>query len=136
MDEELDYLWETLGLEISARPWPDRHKIHPTLRPAITVMQATYRGASFLMMRMAWHATLPDLKRVQASLVELSGIPVVISETHLEQCQRDRLQAQRIPFICPGIQTYLPFMDEEYWSGKPNKQVKIYDQHKWAQFED
>ena len=72
MDEELDYLWETLGLEITAIPWPDRHKIHPTLRPAITVMQATYRGASFLMMRMAWHATLPDLKRVQASLVELS----------------------------------------------------------------
>ena len=66
-------------------------------------MQATYRGASFLMMRMAWHAALPDLKRVQASLVELSGIPVVISETHLEQRQRDRLQAQRIPFICPGI---------------------------------
>lgn len=79
---------------------------------------------------------LPDLKRVQASLVELSGIPVVISETHLEQCQRDRLQAQRIPFICPDIQAYLPFMDEEYWSGKPNKQVKIYDPHKWAQFED
>lgn len=127
MDDELDYLWETLGLEITAIPWPDRHKIHPTLRPAITVMQATYRGASFLMMRMAWHAALPDLKRVQASLVELSGIPVVISETHLEQRQRDRLQAQRIPFICPGIQAYLPFMDEEYWSGKPNKQVKIYD---------
>lgn len=135
MDEELDYLWETLGLEISARPWPDRDKIHPTLRPAITVMQAEYRHASFLMMRMAWHATLPDLKRVQASLVELSSIPVVISETHLEQRQRDRLQAQRIPFICPGIQAYLPFMDEEYWSGKPNKQVKIYDPHEWAQLE-
>ena len=119
MDEELDYLWETLGLEISARPWPDRHKIHPTLRPAITVMQATYRGASFLMMRMAWHATLPDLKRVQASLVELSGIPVVISETHLEQCQRDRLQAQRIPFICPGIQTYLPLWTKSTGAASP-----------------
>jgi len=27
-------------------------------------------------------------------------------------------------------------MGEEYWSGKPNKQVKIYDPHKWAQLED
>lgn len=135
MDEELDYLWETLGLEISARPWPDRDKIHPTLRPAITVMQAEYRHASFLMMRTSWHAALPDLKRIQASLVELSSIPVVISETHLEQRQRDRLQAQRIPFICPGIQAYLPFMDEECWSGTPNKQVKIYDPHQWAQLE-
>ena len=74
MDEELDYLWETLGLEISARPWPDRNKIHPTLRPAITVMQAEYRHASFLIMRTSWHAALPDLKRIQTSLVELSGM--------------------------------------------------------------
>ena len=43
MDEELDYLWETLGLEITADLWPERDKIHPTLRPAITVMQAKYR---------------------------------------------------------------------------------------------
>ena len=128
MDDELDYLWETLGLEISARPWPDRDKIHPTLRPAITVMQAEYRHASFLIMRTSWHAALPDLKRIQASLV--------ISETHLEQRQRERLQRQRIPFICSGVQAYLPFMDEEYWSDTPNKQVKIYDPHKWAQLED
>lgn len=43
MDEELDYLWETLGLEITADLWPERDKIHPTLRPAITVVQAKYR---------------------------------------------------------------------------------------------
>lgn len=114
MDEELDYLWETLGLEITAGPWPERNKIHPALRPAITVMQANYRRASFLIMRTSWHAGLPDLKRIQASLVELSGMPTVISEAHLEQRQRERLQQQRIPFICPGVQAYLPFMDEEY----------------------
>lgn len=74
MDEELDYLWETLGLEITADLWPERDKIHPTLRPAITVVQAKYRRASFLIMRMSWHAGLPDLKRIQASLVELSGM--------------------------------------------------------------
>ena len=133
MDEELDYLWETLGLEITADLWPERDKIHPTLRPAITVVQAKYRRASFLIMRMSWHAGLPDLKRIQASLVELSGMPTVISEAHLEQRQRERLQQQRIPFICPGVQAYLPFMDEEYWSGKPNKHVKVYDPHEWAQ---
>ena len=120
MDEELDYLWETLGLEITADLWPERDKIHPTLRPAITVVQAKYRRASFLIMRMSWHAGLPDLKRIQASLVELS----------------ERLQQQRIPFICPGVQAYLPFMDEEYWSGKPNKHVKVYDPHEWAQLAD
>lgn len=136
MNEELDYLWETLGLEIAAVPWPDRGKIHPTLRPAITVMQATYRRASFLIMRTSWHAGLPDLKRIQASLVEISGMPTVISETHLEQRQRDRLQAQRIPFICPGIQAYLPFMDEEYWSDTPDKHVKVYDPREWARLED
>ena len=69
MDKELDYLWETLGLEITAVPWPDRNKIHPTLRPAITVMQAKYRRASCLIMRTSWNAGLPDLKRIQASLV-------------------------------------------------------------------
>ena len=99
-------------------------------------MQAKYRRASFLIMRMSWHAGLPDLKRIQASLVELSGMPTVISEAHLEQRQRERLQQQRIPFICPGVQAYLPFMDEEYWSGKPNKHVKVYGPHEWAQLED
>ena len=69
MDEELDYLWETLGLEITADLWPERDKIHPTLRPAITVMQANYRHASFLIMRTSWHAALPDLKRIQRSNV-------------------------------------------------------------------
>lgn len=136
VSKELDYLWETLGLEITADLWPERDKIHPTLRPAITVVQAKYRRASFLIMRMSWHAGLPDLKRIQASLVELSGMPTVISEAHLEQRQRERLQQQRIPFICPGVQAYLPFMDEEYWSGKPNKHVKVYDPHEWAQLAD
>ena len=103
---------------------------------AITVLQAKYRRASFLIMWTSWHAGLPDLKRIQASLVELSGMPTVISEAHLEQRQRDRLQAQRIPFICPGVQAYLPFMDEEYWSGTPNKHVKVYDPREWAQLED
>ncbi len=82
-------------------------------------------------MRTSWHAALPDLKRIQASLVELSGMPTVISETNLERRQR-----QRIPFICPGIQAYLPFMDEEYWSDTPDKHVKIYDPHEWAQLKD
>ena len=50
--------------------------------------------------------------------------------------QRERLQRQRIPFICPGIQAYLPFMDEEYWSDTPDKHVKIYDPHEWAQLKD
>lgn len=68
MDEELDYLWETLGLEITDGLWPERDKIHPTL--------------------------------------------------------------------CPGIQAYLPFMDEEYWSDTPDKHVKIYDPHEWAQLKD
>lgn len=27
MDEELDYLWETLGLEITDDLWPERDKI-------------------------------------------------------------------------------------------------------------
>lgn len=136
MNEELDYLWEALGLEVVVSPWPDCGKIHPTLRPAITVMQATYRHASFLIMRTSWHAGLPDLKRIQASLVELSGMPTVISEAHLEQRQRDRLQAQRIPFICPGIQAYLPFMDEEYWSDSPGKHAKVYAPHDWARLKD
>ena len=105
MDEELDYLWETLGLEITADLWPERDKIHPTLRPAITVMQAKYRRASFLIMRMSWHAGLPDLKRIQASLVELSGMPTVISEAHLEQRTRATATAADSLYLprCSGI---------------------------------
>ena len=87
-------------------------------------------------MRTSSHAALPDLKRIQASLVELSGMPTVISETNLERRQRERLQRQRIPFICPGNQAYLPFKDEEYWSDTPDKHVKIYDPHEWAQLKD
>ena len=34
----------------------------------------------------------PRPKRIQARLVELSGMPTVISETNLERRQRERLQ--------------------------------------------
>lgn len=119
MDEELDYLWETLGLEITADLWPERDKIHPTLRPAITVVQAKYRRASFLIMRMSWHAGLPDLKRIQASLVELSGMPTVISEAHLEQRQRERLQQQRIPFISPAFRHICPLWTRSTGAASP-----------------
>ena len=57
------------------------------------------------------------------------------ADRHIRDASGATTARQRIPFICPGIQAYLPFMDEEYWSGKPNKQVKIYDPHKWAQLE-
>ena len=119
MDEELDYLWETLGLEIAADLWPERDKIHPTLRPAITVMQAKYRRASFLIMRMSWHAGLPDLKRIQASLVELSGMPTVISEAHLEQRQRERLQQQRIPLSAPAFRHICPLWTRSTGAASP-----------------
>lgn len=119
MDEELDYLWETLGLEITADLWPERDKIHPTLRPAITVMQAKYRRASFLIMRVSWHAGLPDLKRIQASLVELSGMPTVISEAHLEQRQRERLQQQRIPLSVPAFRHICPLWTRSTGAASP-----------------
>ena len=50
MDEELDYLWETLGLEITADLWPERDKIHPTLRPAITCLRYDAERPLFLLM--------------------------------------------------------------------------------------
>ena len=119
MDEELDYLWETLGLEISAGPWPDRDKIHPTLRPAITVMQAEYRHASFLIMRTSWHAALPDLKRIQASLVELSGMPTVISETHLERRQRERLRGNGFRLSAPAFRHTCPLWTKSIGATRP-----------------
>ena len=119
MDEELDYLWETLGLEISAGPWPDRDKIHPTLRPAITVMQAEYRHASFLIMRTSWHAALPDLKRIQASLVELSGMPTVISETHLERRQRERLRGNGFRLSAPAFRHTCPLWTKSTGAARP-----------------
>ena len=88
------------------------------------------------------------LKKYQKKIEELkeAGCTFIIASAHwgkeeslninLEQRQRERLQQQRIPFICPGVQAYLPFMDEEYWSGKPNKHVKVYDPHEWAQLAD
>ena len=35
MDEELDYLWETLGLEITADLWPNGTKSIPHCAPPL-----------------------------------------------------------------------------------------------------
>ena len=119
MDEELDYLWETLGLEITADLWPERDKIHPTLRPAITVMQAKYRRASFLIMRMSWHAGLPDLKRIQASLVELSGMPTVISEAHRSSASASDCNSSGFPLSAPAFRHICPLWTRSTGAASP-----------------
>ena len=119
MDEELDYLWETLGLEITADLWPERDKIHPTLRPAITVVQAKYRRASFLIMRMSWHAGLPDLKRIQASLVELSGMRPSYPRRTWSSASASDCNSSGFPLSAPAFRHICPLWTRSTGAASP-----------------
>ncbi len=132
MEEALNYLWETLELEISTAEWPLAHELHPSIRDDVDILQATYRGGTFLLFHIDWSSSLFDIKRMYAGLVRRWNRPTVVVERRLMRRQCDSLRKANIPFIVPGHQIFLPFMDEEYWTEKPSKHDLIQTTSEWA----
>lgn len=109
-DEAVHYLRDTLGVKPVSRPWPGAAKLPYYLQSEFDLHE----------LRIADRAILLALSRRKSALT-LSGLrarldkvraavnqPVVYATEALASYERKRLIEQKIPFIVPGNQLYLP----------------------------
>jgi hypothetical protein len=104
------YLDQTLGAQVALVPWPDSARLAPFLQQLYTFWETRILGTPCLMM-------MDQGKQEQAAAVVRKHITqvqakwpaeVVYVRGHLTPYNRRRLLEQKMPFIVPGNQMYLP----------------------------
>lgn len=104
------YLHETLGFISKVRPWPGAGKLPYFLLDAFDVRELQLLDRQFLLAidKRPDKPGLVNLRRQMAKLREVTGVPVVYVTGALASYERKRLIEQKVPFLVPGNQLYLP----------------------------
>ena len=104
------YLHDTLGLRVSLRPWTGAGKLPYFLQEAYAVRQLMLHGQSVLLAldQRSHTPKLMDLRTQMERLRAAAQIPVIYVTDALASYERKRLVEQRVPFLVPGNQLYLP----------------------------
>jgi len=105
------YLYEVLGLAVpDVRPWPREGELPYFLRDAFIFREVGLLGRPVLL-AIDQKAEKPHLAKLRTQLdkvAALAGQPVVYVTGALASYERKRLIEQKVPFIVPGNQLYLP----------------------------
>jgi hypothetical protein len=104
------YLHETLGITPRVRAWPRAGKLPYFLQDAFEVRQFTLVDRQMLL-AIDKHPDKPGLANVRVlmdKLHQLAGMPVIYVTATLASYERKRLIEQKVPFLVPGNQLYLP----------------------------
>ena len=104
------YLHETLGFSPRVRAWPGAGKLPYFLLDTFDVRELKLLDRQFLL-AFDKRPDKPGLANVRgqvAKLRELTGVPVVYVTGTLASYERKRLIEQKVPFLVPGNQLYLP----------------------------
>lgn len=118
------YLVDVLGVNPQLRPWAGIGKLPYFLHDAFNVLELEMLGRHILL-AINRHAAKPPLATLReqiGKLENLSGYPVAYVAGTLASYERKRLIEQKIPFIVPGNQLYLPDMAidlREYFRQRP-----------------
>ena len=106
------YLEEVLGIPApEVRPWARESELPYFLRDAFQINELDLLGHSVLLAIDRKTADKPRLGEVRAQLNKvraLAGQPVLYCTGALASYERRRLIEQKVPFIVPGNQLYLP----------------------------
>lgn len=104
------YLHETLGTEVRLLAWPGAASVAPFLAERYRFFEAMMLNQSVLFMA--------DLSRIEESPANISkhiaqvrakaDWPVIYVRERVTAYNRKRLIEQRVPFVVPGNQMYLP----------------------------
>jgi len=105
-----DYLQETLGIRPASRPWSGTAKIPYHLQDEFELheLKAADRSILLAVSRRKKHPTPSALRERLERLKTLASRPVVYVIGALASYERKRLIEQKVPFIVPGNQLYLP----------------------------
>ncbi len=104
------YLHDTLGLRASLVPWAGAGKLPYFLQEAFAVRQLTLHGHK-LLLALDQRPHPPKLSELRTQVERLRAaaqMPVIYVTDALASYERKRLVEQRVPFLVPGNQLYLP----------------------------
>ena len=106
----INYLQETLGIQPATRPWPGTAKLPYYLQDEFEIheLKAADRSILLAVSRQKKHQTPSALRERLEKLKTLASRPVVYVIGALASYERKRLIEQKVPFIVPGNQLYLP----------------------------
>jgi hypothetical protein len=104
------YLHETLGIAPSLTSWPDVSKLPYFLQDAFEVRELRLLDRPILL-AIDKRSDKPRLANVRSQvdkLRQMAGMPVVYVTGTLASYERKRLVEQKVAFLVPGNQLYLP----------------------------
>lgn len=104
------YLHDTLGLPANLRPWPRARKLPHYLQEAFATRELDLHGHTILLAqdRRRDKPKLGELRKQVENLRTVAQLPVIYVTDTLASYERKRLIEQRVPFLVPGNQLYLP----------------------------
>jgi len=104
------YLHETLGIAPKVRPWAGAGKLPYFLQEAFEVRELKLLERQVLLAidQRADRAGLANVRGQLDKLRHIAGMPVVYVTRTLASYERKRLIEQKVPFLVPGNQLYLP----------------------------
>ena len=104
------YLHDTLGTVPEVRAWPGAEKLPYYLQDAFDVVALTLFDRLILLAvdKRPEKPGLANLRTAIDKLRHVTGIPVVYVSGALASYERKRLVEQKVPFLVPGNQLYLP----------------------------
>ncbi len=104
------YLHGTLGLPTSLRPWSGAGKLPYFLQEAFATRELTLHGHTILLAeeQRSHKPKLAELRTQMDRLRAVAKLPVIYVTDALASYERKRLVEQRVPFLVPGNQLYLP----------------------------
>lgn len=121
-----NYLHETLGVATSRHElWTGLERLPYFLRDAFDFWQLDILGNQVLLAleRHPDQPSIADIRNRLDKLRSITGQPVVYVTEALASYERKRLIAQKVPFIVPGNQLYLPDLGldlREYFRQRPS----------------
>lgn len=105
-----DYLNETLGVRVAVRPWTERNRLPIFLKQAYEFYLLELLGRDCLAIVDRGHDEVSPAtirKHTEHLLAKFPG-DIIYVRDRVAAYQRKRLIEQRVPFIVPGNQLYLP----------------------------
>ena len=107
----MDYIEETLGEKVTRRPWAAGKSLPPFLIDAYDFFDATIGAQNCLIIVPRKElCAVPALKKQIVHIQQARDVPVVLELATLSRQRRQTLVAEKIPFVVPGKQLFLPFM--------------------------
>lgn len=104
------YLHEALGADARILPWDGARKLPYFLQDVFDLHKLQLRDKEVLLASVRKDRTpaLSALRTQLDKLAHIAELPVVFAATTLASYERKRLVQQKVPFVVPGNQLYLP----------------------------